>query len=101
LQKTFHDLLGLKFFEKKVHTDQSYQDLQDLVQRFIKSPDAENAEYIIIVIMSHGDETEIVCADAARLSVKWLLEQFSNQEAKKLRGKLKNVILNSCRYSEN
>ncbi|TRY79548.1 hypothetical protein TCAL_12406 [Tigriopus californicus] len=72
-------------------------DLEYWIQEFACNNKHANASLCILVVLSHGYETGIVCTDGKLIEKEWLLNQFINTKSGILQDKPKFFIFQACR----
>jgi len=84
-------------FNVDVQRNLNQLDTYKTLDSLSKNPDLETAEMLIICILSHGHNGEIVCSDGRVLKTEQILRKFNNEYCPQLRGKPKFFIFQACR----
>lgn len=93
-------------FNVHTRTNQSKLDMKMIISNFTNkksNPYLHKTDCIVVSIMSHGEEgdtqesSQIITADARKIQVSWILEQFNNVNCPALINKPKIFIFQICR----
>ncbi len=69
------------------------------IDNFSKLQDHAQADMCVVIILSHGDEGDLIYAqDGRKVSAEYLLRKFNNDACPMLKGKPKFFILQACRF---
>eukprot|EP00088_Acartia_fossae_P000050 TRINITY_DN10016_c0_g1_i2.p1 TRINITY_DN10016_c0_g1~~TRINITY_DN10016_c0_g1_i2.p1 ORF type:complete len:448 (-),score=84.56 TRINITY_DN10016_c0_g1_i2:403-1746(-) len=93
LSKLFRDL----GFEVEVERNLTLYKAFSILSDLSKNPDLKQAQMLIVCILSHGHNGEIVCADGRVLKNEDILKRFNNENCQYLRGKPKFFVFQACR----
>ena len=87
-------------FRCDIKEDRKYEDMLDDIHEFSKLKEEFDANMRILVILSHGDHSNVLSADGYKLPYEWIITQFNNYNCPHLRGKPKLFIFPACRGAE-
>jgi len=81
----------------------SLQDMMRKIRKFAQRSEHSRYDSCVVAIMSHGiarnskQNSAIMSADGQLLEIEWVLEQFSNENARSLAAKPKIFFFQTCR----
>ena len=77
-----------------------FKSLQEMclkLQQFSQHPGHQEAECVVVCILSHGEEGYIFGADGKKFELDAIFELFDNTSCRSLLGKPKIFIIQACR----
>ena len=93
------DILDELGFETQVHEDLGYRDIIRVIQRLSSETDHKDADCILVVVLTHGEEGTLYAHDHPYQSEK-IWEPFNDIRCPSLSGKPKIFFIQSCRGEE-
>ena len=81
----------------------SPQDMKRKIREFAQRREHSRYDSCVVAIMSHGiarrskQDSTIISADGQLLEIEWVLEQFTNENARSLVAKPKIFFFQTCR----
>lgn len=81
----------------------SLQDMRRKIREFAQRSEHSRYDSCVVAIMSHGrargskQNSTIISADGQLLEIEWVLEQFTNENARSLVAKPKIFFFQTCR----
>ncbi|XP_021932824.1 caspase-2-like isoform X2 [Zootermopsis nevadensis] len=102
-EKNLGDLFRDFGYKVESYRDQGLEDMRRKISQFARRTEHSRYDSCVVAIMSHGkmgiskQDSTIVAADGQRLKIDWVLEQFTNENARSLVGKPKIFFFQSCR----
>ncbi|XP_013776997.1 cell death protein 3-like [Limulus polyphemus] len=93
LNMVFHEL----GFEVTLKTDQTSQQMIDVIEAFSKKPEHEHVNSCVVIILSHGEYDIVYGTDAEEVQVEKILDYFNNESCPLLQGKPKMFFFQACR----
>uniref|UniRef100_A0A1Y1LIF0 Caspase family p20 domain-containing protein n=1 Tax=Photinus pyralis TaxID=7054 RepID=A0A1Y1LIF0_PHOPY len=107
------DLFSQMGFIVEYHINLSANRIKDVIFEFKSSPQLEGCDMAFVIIMGHGEDinhkknthvsdnlSEVIGYDNQSVSNKWIEEQFTNGECKKLQNKPKIFMYQMCRLTD-
>ena len=86
-------------FQYTLKDNRTYREMQDDIYEFAQLKEAFDANMRILVVLSHGDKSNVLTVDGFKLPYEWIISQFNNYNCPQLRGKPKLFIFPACRGS--
>ena len=94
LTSLFHHQLHFKTIHKKNLTRrQFFEELKS----FAENPDHVRSDMMILVVLSHGRENQLISVDGLGVDLELMFEHFNNVNCPVLIGKPKFFIIQACR----
>ncbi|UXI15095.1 Protein spitz [Sarcoptes scabiei] len=94
LYDTFSECLD---FRVDVHTDMKRKNLLELLKQVCSDESLSNFDMFVLIIMSHGFSSHIICSDEEYISYSEIMMKFSNQNCTFMANKPKIIFFNCCR----
>ena len=98
--KNLCDLFSQLGFNTTIKKDRKYSQMIQDVERFAQLKDHIKSDMCIVVILSHGDDKNVVATDGYKLPYADILTEFNNEKSPNLYGKPKLFIFAACRGSK-
>ena len=86
-------------FKCTIKDNRTYKQMRDDIYTFSKLTESVEPNMRILVVLSHGDKTNVLSANGFKLPYEWITSQFNNYSCPQLRGKPKLFIFPACRGS--
>lgn len=101
-EKNLEDLFKEFGYIVVKHRDQGLEDMKRKICEFARQSEHSRYDSCVVAIMSHGiarskQNFTIISADGQPLEVDWVLEQFTNENARSLAAKPKIFFIQTCR----
>lgn len=88
-------------FKVTLRRNLGYQEMMTTINNFSKSPDHENSQMCVIIVLSHGNAGGLInSSDGKEVSTEYVLRKFNNDACPLLKGKPKFFIFQACRGDE-
>ncbi|CAG0899406.1 unnamed protein product [Darwinula stevensoni] len=97
----FRNVFEQLHFEVQLEDNLGIADMKRVIKNFAQSSLHKNSDCCVVLVMSHGDQQDgsyiVYSVDQKPISVEWIIQNFSNEEAQSLRGKPKLFFFQACR----
>nr|ABG48761.1 caspase-8 [Haemaphysalis longicornis] len=99
--RRMEDLFEALFFRVQTHRDLSADDMKSVLSDAAKEDKQKNAECLVVILMSHGENDGIYGTDGKWLNLKQeVYTQFNDSNCPSLQGKPKLFFVQACRGRE-
>ncbi len=91
--------LGFQLYKNQVHVDLKRDGMKEIIEKFAKDSIHKKMSCSVVVIMTHGRANGLLSAhNNLDISINSdVLQKFSNDQAKDLKGKPKLFLFQACR----
>jgi len=102
-ERNLEDLFTQFGYIVEKHRDEGLEDMKRKICEFAKRSEHSRCDSCVVAIMSHGrargskPNSSIISADGQLLEIEWILEQFTNENARTLVAKPKIFFFQTCR----
>lgn len=100
------DVANLTKLFKELHFKTTHKqnlsilDFKKELKSLAENPENESADMMILVVLSHGREGQIITSDGRGVDTEEIYAQFNNVNCPKLKGKPKFFIVQACRGTD-